>query len=48
MIAAVGATRLWCAGLVTASATAAAVRSAGLGAPTYVITGWSERAPGLG
>ena len=43
-----GATRLWCAGLVTASATAAAVRSAALGAPTYVITGWSSSAPGSG
>ena len=48
VIAAVGATRLWCAGLVTASATAAAVHSAGLGAPTYVITGWSSDAPGSG
>ena len=48
VIAAVGATRLWCAGLVTASATAAAVRSAALGAPTYVITGWSSDAPGSG
>jgi 2-phosphosulfolactate phosphatase len=48
VIAALGATRLWCTGLVTASATAAAVRSAALGAPTYVITGWSSDAPGSG
>ena len=48
VIAALGATRLWCAGLVTASATAAAVRSAALGVPTYVITGWSSSAPGSG
>lgn len=39
-VAAMGsATRLWCAALVTASATAAAVTASGLGAPTYVITG---------
>jgi 2-phosphosulfolactate phosphatase len=37
--AATAATRLWAASLVCASATAAAVRSSGLGAPTYVITG---------
>jgi 2-phosphosulfolactate phosphatase len=30
---------LWCASLVCASATAAAVRASGLGDPTYVITG---------
>ena len=41
VVAARSATRLWCAGLVTASATAAAVRASGLGAPTYVITGWA-------
>lgn len=39
VVAARSATRLWCASLVCASATAAAVRSSGLGAPTYVITG---------
>ena len=48
VVAAKRATRLWCAGLVTASATAAAVRAAGLGPPTYVITGWSGRGPGSG
>lgn len=37
--------RLWCASLVCASATARAVAEAGIGAPTYVITGdWPERA----
>ena len=35
VVAARSATRLWCASLVCASATAAAVRSSGLGAPTY-------------
>jgi 2-phosphosulfolactate phosphatase len=39
VVAATGAERRWCASLVCASATAAAVRSSGLGAPTYVITG---------
>ena len=39
VLAATGATRLWCASLVCASATAAAVDACGLGAPTYVITG---------
>ena len=39
VVAARSATRLWCASLVCASATAAAVRSSGLGDPTYVITG---------
>ena len=39
VVAARAATRLWCAGLVCASATAAAVKSSGLGDPTYVITG---------
>ena len=48
VVAASRATRLWCAGLVTASATAAKLRTAGLGAPTYVITGRSGRAPGSG
>jgi 2-phosphosulfolactate phosphatase len=37
--AAVRADRIWCTGLVTASATARAVQAAGLGDPTYVITG---------
>ena len=40
VVAARNATRLWCAGLVCASATAAAVARAGLGEPSYVITGW--------
>jgi len=48
VVAARSASRLWCASLVCASATAAAVRAAGLGAPAYVITGWSGRAPGSG
>ena len=39
VVAAQSATRLWCASLVCASATAAAVNGAALGAPTYVITG---------
>lgn len=39
VVAARSATRLWCSGLVCASATAAAVRASGLGDPTYVITG---------
>lgn len=38
-IAATGAERLFAASLVCASATAAAVTSCGMGAPTYVITG---------
>jgi 2-phosphosulfolactate phosphatase len=38
-LAARRATRLWCASLVVASATAAAVAGSGLGAPTYVISG---------
>ena len=45
VVAARSATRLWCASLVCASATAAAVRSSGLGAPTYVITGNFENNP---
>jgi 2-phosphosulfolactate phosphatase len=45
VVAARSATRLWCASLVCASATAAAVRSSGLGAPTYVITGNFEDRP---
>jgi len=48
VVAARSATKLWCAGLVCASATAFAVRTAGLGAPTYVITGWAGAAPGSG
>ena len=39
VMAARSATRLWCTGLVCASATAAAVAGSGLGDPTYVITG---------
>jgi 2-phosphosulfolactate phosphatase len=39
VIAATSADRLFAASLVCASATAAAVRSSALGAPTYVITG---------
>ncbi|QYG95149.1 2-phosphosulfolactate phosphatase [Iamia sp. SCSIO 61187] len=39
VVAAGAADRLWCASLVCASATAAAVEASGLGAPTYVITG---------
>lgn len=39
VVAARSATRLWCASLVVASATARAVQASGLGAPTYVITG---------
>jgi len=45
VVAARCATRLWCASLVCASATAAAVRASGLGDPTYVITGRSPDAP---
>ena len=40
VVAARSASRLWCASLVCASATARAVAGAGLGAPSYVITGW--------
>lgn len=39
VIAATGADRLFAASLVCASATATAINSTGLGAPTYVITG---------
>ncbi len=42
VVEATGATRRWCAGLVCASATAAAVNASGLGAPSYVITGWFD------
>lgn len=45
VVAARAATRLWCASLVCASATAEAVRASGLGDPTYVITGRFEDAP---
>jgi 2-phosphosulfolactate phosphatase len=47
VVAARSATRLWCASLVCASATAAAVRASGLGDPTYVITGNFEDNPEL-
>jgi 2-phosphosulfolactate phosphatase len=40
VVAAGRATRLWCANLVCASATARAVAASGLGAPGSVITGW--------
>jgi 2-phosphosulfolactate phosphatase len=46
VVAARSATRLWCASLVCASATATAVRASGLGDPTYVITGRFEDRPG--
>lgn len=39
VVGATAADRLWAASLVCASATATAVEDAGLGAPTYVITG---------
>lgn len=39
VVGAIHATRLWAASLVCASATARAVQAAGLGEPTYVITG---------
>lgn len=42
VVAATGAQRRWCASLACASATAAAVTAAGLGPPTYVITGWFD------
>ena len=46
-VAAAAADRRWCASLVCASATAAAVTTSGLGPPTYVITGWrDEHHPG--
>jgi 2-phosphosulfolactate phosphatase len=48
VIAARDATRLWCASLVCASATASAVSAAGLGAPTYVITGQFADRPARG
>ncbi len=45
VVAAIHADRLFAASLVCASATAAAVEAAGLGAPTYVITGRFPDAP---
>jgi 2-phosphosulfolactate phosphatase len=42
VVAASSAGRRWCASLVCASATAAAVNDSGLGDPTYVITGWFD------
>ncbi len=47
VVAAVDATRLWAASLACASATARAVNAAGLGEPTYVITGRFEDRPEL-
>ncbi|MFV0306786.1 MAG: 2-phosphosulfolactate phosphatase [Desertimonas sp.] len=46
VVAARSADRLWAASLVCASATARAVEAAGLGAPSYVITGWFPDRPG--
>ena len=43
--AARSATRLWCASLVCASATAEAVAASGLGEPTYLITGRFQDRP---
>jgi 2-phosphosulfolactate phosphatase len=48
VVAARAATRLWCAALVCASATATAVREANLGPPAYVVTGWASDAPESG
>jgi 2-phosphosulfolactate phosphatase len=45
VVAARNASRLWCAGLVCASATAEAVDRARLGEPSYVITGWFTDRP---
>lgn len=45
VVAARSAERLWCGSLVCASATAAAVGAAGLGPPTYVLTGWFPDRP---
>jgi 2-phosphosulfolactate phosphatase len=45
VVAASSATRLWCASLVCASATAAAVHAAALGTPSYVVTGWFADRP---
>jgi 2-phosphosulfolactate phosphatase len=48
VVAARSATRMWCASLVCASATARAVADSGLGDPTYVITGRHADAPDSG
>ncbi len=45
VVAASSATRLWCASLVCASATASAVNAAALEAPTFVLTGWLTDRP---
>jgi 2-phosphosulfolactate phosphatase len=45
VVAATDADRLWATSLACASATAQAVNDAGLGEPTYVITGRFEDAP---
>jgi 2-phosphosulfolactate phosphatase len=45
VVAARNASRLWCASLVCASATARALSGSGLGPPTYVISGRFEDAP---
>jgi len=45
VLAAVNATRLWCASLVCASATGRAINDAGLGPPAYVITGRFQDGP---
>ena len=45
VVAARSADRLWAASLVCASATARAVLAAGLGEPSYVITGWFADRP---
>jgi 2-phosphosulfolactate phosphatase len=43
VVRATAATRRWCASLVCASATAAAVNASGLGEPSYVISGWFDK-----
>ena len=48
VVRAVDATRMWAASLVVASATARAVETSGLGAPSYVITGRFEDRPDRG
>jgi 2-phosphosulfolactate phosphatase len=49
VVAATRATRLWCASLVCASATARAVNEAAIGAPSYVISGrFADRADDSG